>query len=468
MSPLTPGAPRAAGVLTALEPRWDGSIVAALETSGQVRIARRCADLADLLATAASGLGSLALVSAQLRGLSLSDVARLRDGGVEVIGISDPADESTELRLWQLGVHAVVRADSPEQVLEAVLAASPGAEPSRWAGGAPLPPPPAEVGPGGATPFGPFGLGGGHPSGASGTPPLGYAASAAPESASTDRGRIVAVWGPAGAPGRTTIAVNLAAELAVLGRQVLLVDADTYGGAVAQSLSVLDEAPGLVAATRAADQGTLDLTTLARLSPQVWPGLRLLTGIPKAERWPELRGAALERVLEVARSLAEVVVVDVGFCLEDDEELSYDTLAPRRNQATLTTLEVADELLVVGGCDPVSLQRLVRAVQELGAVRAPLPVVVVNRARAGAVGGPPQRHVGAALARFAGVEDVVYVPDDGPGCDAAMFSGRSLAEAAPGSPARRAIGELAARVAGVGYAGGRPPRHTRSRRRARR
>ena len=51
---------------------------------------------------------------------------------------------------------------------------------------------------------------------------------------------------------------------------------------------------------------------------------------PKAERWPELRGAALERVLEVARSLAEVVVVDVGFCLEDDEELSYCLLYTSR------------------------------------------------------------------------------------------------------------------------------------------
>ncbi len=56
------------GVLTALSARWDGSVVRALESSGQVRIARRCADLADLLATAASGIGTVALVSADLRG----------------------------------------------------------------------------------------------------------------------------------------------------------------------------------------------------------------------------------------------------------------------------------------------------------------------------------------------------------------------------------------------------------------
>ena len=61
--------------------------------------------------------------------------------------------------------------------------------------------------------------------------------------------------GSAGAPGRTTVAVNLAAELARLGQPTVLVDADTYGGCVAQSLSLLDEAPGLAAATRSAGLG---------------------------------------------------------------------------------------------------------------------------------------------------------------------------------------------------------------------
>jgi Mrp family chromosome partitioning ATPase len=41
----------------------------------------------------------------------------------------------------------------------------------------------------------------------------------------------LAVWGPKGAPGRTTVAVNLAFEAARLVGEVLLVDADTYGRA---------------------------------------------------------------------------------------------------------------------------------------------------------------------------------------------------------------------------------------------
>ena len=62
----------------------------------------------------------------------------------------------------------------------------------------------------------------------------------------------MAVWGPTGAPGRTTVAVGLADEAARLGISTLLVDADVYGGVVAQVLGLLDESPGLAGAARLA------------------------------------------------------------------------------------------------------------------------------------------------------------------------------------------------------------------------
>ena len=75
---------------------------------------------------------------------------------------------------------------------------------------------------------------------------------------------------------------------------------------------------------------------------------RVLTGITRADRWTELRAAALSLVLERAREIADVTVVDTGFCLEADEELSFDTMAPRRNAATLRSLELADTVFAVG------------------------------------------------------------------------------------------------------------------------
>jgi len=254
---------------------------------------------------------------------------------------------------------------------------------------------------------------------------------------------VIAVWGPTGAPGRTTIATTLAAEVASRGVEVLLVDADTYGGCVAQTFGLLDEAPGIAAACRAADQGVLDLPSLSRIAPEVVTGLRVLTGLPKAERWPEVRAAALERVLDLSRSLVRVVVVDCGFCLEDDEELSYDTVAPRRNEATLTSLAASDVVVAVGGADPVALQRFVRGLQELGTVPSGEPVPVVNRLRSAAVGSRPEARISDSLLRFAGLTSVRFLPDEPVTVDGALLAGRSLVEHAPDSPLRRAVADLA-------------------------
>lgn len=262
-------------------------------------------------------------------------------------------------------------------------------------------------------------------------------------------GRLLAVWGPTGAPGRTTVAVTLACELARAGYPTLIADADTYGPSVAQTLALLDESAGLAAAVRAANQGSLDLQRLAVLAPAVQPGLRVLTGIPRPGRWPELRPSGLRTVWQLARSLAAWTVVDCGFGLESDEELSFDVTVPRRNGATLCTLAEADLVLVVGAADPLGLHRLVRGLQDL---REVLPTgtsrrVVVTKVRDASVGSPARHNVTDALARYAGVRDAVLVPDDRAACDAAMLVGRSLAEVAPQSPARQALAGLAAELA---------------------
>jgi Flp pilus assembly CpaE family ATPase len=175
----------------------------------------------------------------------------------------------------------------------------------------------------------------------------------------------------------------------------------------------------------------------------------VLTGISRADRWPELRPAALELVWELSRRLAPVTVVDCGFCLEQDEELSFDTAAPRRNGATLATLAQADVVVAVGGGDPVGVQRLVRGLTELReAVPGALPRVVVNRIRRSAVGPDPERQVREALDRYVGVRDVSFVPEDHDAVDAAVLQARPLAEVAPDSPARAALAALAAALVG--------------------
>jgi Flp pilus assembly CpaE family ATPase len=51
-----------------------------------------------------------------------------------------------------------------------------------------------------------------------------------------------------------------------------------------------------------------------------------------------------------------------------------------------------------------------------------------------------------ALERYAGVADPVLVPDDPAALDAALLAGRTLAEVAPASAARKAYAALAQRL----------------------
>lgn len=256
-------------------------------------------------------------------------------------------------------------------------------------------------------------------------------------------GRVVAVWGPAGAPGRTTLSINVAAELAARGREVVLVDADTYGGAIAPSLGLLDEAPGFASACRLAGSGSLDRAELERIAPvysAAGAPFRVLTGIPTSRRWPELAPDRIDKAIDVLRTLATDIVVDVGFNLEADDELSSDLFSPRRNAATAASLRLADDVVAVGLADPIGLARFLRAhVDLLDTVSTSRVHVVINRVRGSALGIDAAGQVRQSLRRFAGIDSATLMPHDQRASDAAILLGRTLREAAPRSGLRAGI-----------------------------
>jgi MinD-like ATPase involved in chromosome partitioning or flagellar assembly len=367
-----------------------------------VQVVRRCLDTADLLAAAATGLGRAAVVGSDAPRLDADVLRRLADAGVPVVGIVPADDAEAAARLARWGAAAVVEIDPAElgaavRAVARAVRAAPGHEPA-----APAPTPDRAL------------------------------------------GSVVAVWGTPGAPGRTTVAAALADEAARLGVTALLVDADTWAPSASFVLGVVDDGPGLASACRRAASGALDGPALTALARQLRPGLSLLPGIPRAGRWSEVRAAALSEVLATARSLAPLVVVDVAAPLESDEELVFDTAAPRRNAAALVTLEEADAVVAVGAADPLGMARLVHGLAELrDAARAQEPYVVVNRLRSSAAGRRAQAAVAEALRVHAGVDRAWCIPDDGPALDAALRRGRALADVAPASPARHALRGLA-------------------------
>jgi MinD-like ATPase involved in chromosome partitioning or flagellar assembly len=421
-------------VLTAVTGAWEAPLVAGLDRSpGEVHVVRRCVDLAELLSAAAAGLGRAAVVSADLHRLDREALAQLAQAGVAVVGLHDPDDDAERHQLEALGVARVLPADAaPDRIATALADAAQellDRQPDRHRRALTAPSDPADALAVRQRPAHPEHLDPGD------RPRSGAA-----------RGTLIAVWGPTGAPGRTTVTLTLAAELAALGASTLIVDADTYGSSVAQALGLLDESGGIAGAVRAANQGALTVERLALLAPAIMPRLRVLTGLPRPSRWPELRPSALDTLWDRSRELAAWTVIDCGFSLEVDEELSFDTAAPRRNGATLSSLAAADLVIAVGTADPVGLQRLVRGLADLGDVLGPASRhrVVVTRVRPASVGPGAERRVTEALARYAGVHDALLVPDDPAGCDAAMLAGRTLTELVPSSPARRALARLAA------------------------
>lgn len=447
-------------LLVALTTTQEAHFVTTLGGAREIEVARRCADVADLLAAAHAGLGTHAALSPDLPQLDREVVGQLSRHGLGLLGVVAPDDEAGERRLRQLGIERVVTGDAELPAIESALSDLGAGGARQRLGG------PSDAGLlerddasldvrldaaldgdlGALRRDRPADLDGADDNGPDvGDADVGDAHEGA-GGGGPRRAQVVAVWGPIGSPGRTTVAVNLAAECAAGGLRTLLIDADTYGASIAQHLGLLDDTPGLAAAARAAEQGALDAPSLQRRATQVTPRLHVLTGLPRADRWPEVRDAAMSAILDAARLVADVVVVDCGFGLEADEELSYDTLAPRRNATTLTTLDTADHLLVVGAGDPVGLQRLVQGLAELAHVPSPTPRVVVNKVRASAAGPHPGRAIREVLCRFSGVDEVALVPDDRDSCDAAMLAGRTLAEHAPGSKARMAVAEVARSV----------------------
>jgi MinD-like ATPase involved in chromosome partitioning or flagellar assembly len=398
----------------------EGRIVAELERHGR-RVVLRASDPHELERALVTAGFEAAITGAGQAHLGPELLAACDTAGVRIVALA--STEAERRNALELGLHEVLDATAGWPQLEAVLDAGIGSDPGALLGGrtsapAPQAPPP-------------------------------------PTEPTARRGEVIAVWGPAGAPGRTTIAIAIAAELAAEGFSVVLADADTHSGAVAPSLGLLDEAPGFAAACRLAGTDSLTAAELDRVSERYLSphgGFRVLTGIGRPHRWPELSGERVAATIAACRSWVDYTVVDTGFSLENDEEISSDLFGPRRNAATISALRAADRVVAVGSGDPVGLSRFLRAhVDLLEIVDAERVTTVMNRIRGSVIGLNPSAQVEQTLRRFGGIVSPVLVPHDQAALDAAILAGKTLRDVAGRSSARLAVSRF---VAGLSRSAG--------------
>ena len=382
---------------------WEQAAFGALTGRSDGVVLKRCVDVDDLMAAAASGQADVAVLGLDAPGLDAAAVAHLRRYAVRPVGVVPDASHPDVLaRAGLVDVHALV-AEADLATLPEVVTTVDDVGDTRS------------------------------------PQPDGGVPAAEPEGSAH---RLVAVWGPAGAPGRTTVAVNLAAGLAQRSRPTVLVDADPYGGSVAQQLGILDEVSGLLSAARLAGAGQL-ADKFPGTCRAVGDRLGVVTGLPRSDRWVEVRGPAMEQVLGVATDHGHVVV-DTGFGLEEDPGSEFGA-RPARNTMTHTALDMADEVVVVGSADPVGLSRLARGLVELRERLGGAPVrVVVNRMRPTL--GWSEKEIAGMVEGFARISGLHFLPDDQPALDRALVAGHSVMESGDSVLARATAAVLDAVV----------------------
>lgn len=182
------------------------------------------------------------------------------------------------------------------------------------------------------------------------------------------RSRLVAVWGPHGSWGVTSVAIGLARGLATKAPTVLI-DANVHAPDVADVLSL--PAGGLLQACLAADRGAPEVLTATSA------GLEVLTG-GEPQQYPSVHAGALQQVYAAAGAAFPWVVADTDSAVDAAGEFG---LVPDWTTATAVTLHAADHLVVVIGESELAERRLWRALPAVAELVRGRTTVVVNRCR---------------------------------------------------------------------------------------
>lgn len=245
-------------------------------------------------------------------------------------------------------------------------------------------------------------------------------------------GQLIALCGVTGGCGATTVALNLACDLAQSAGaarrgNVLLVELVRQMGSLA---TYLDIAPPLTTYELLTDPSRLTPHRVRQAMTTAAPGLNVLVG-PYEEINPgALSPRHVYQLVELCRGLAPTVVLDVP-CGFDD--LQFETLA------------LADQVVLVGVQTVASIRtlKLIRDTlrRESGVQDQKL---VVNRYESNLPGFTADR-----LAELLRVPQVLTVANDYPSVMAALNYGKPLALATPHSPVLADIHRLAVALSGA-------------------
>jgi len=264
--------------------------------------------------------------------------------------------------------------------------------------------------------------------------------------------KTIACWSGSGSPGRTTLAINLATELALSRKRILLIDLDTLSPAVGIALGLVDTPAGLSAVLRLAEQNRLTRSELSRLSVAIDVGrneLVFLPGISAASRWPEVSAERFELLLAQISGQFDLIVLDLPQATYPTTRLVHPALSQveERDDLIRSVLTRSSKLITISGCDAISAKRFLEAqslLLELG--RADDQLVVVNRFRTSALGPDAKYELEQSFQNLANLRIDTFIPDEPENFDRALRNGLPLALLKRSSAARQAIKQLADQI----------------------
>ena len=263
---------------------------------------------------------------------------------------------------------------------------------------------------------------------------------------------VISCWGPAGSPGKSTIAANLACEMTLLGQRVLLIDLDTLAPSLAVTLGLVDTPAGLSACLRLADQNRLSIEEYQRLTVAIQVGrheLRFMSGLSSPARWREVTVERVSKMLTTLKGEFDQVVLDLPQATNFQSNLNHPSTSSlvgeiTRDSLLIEVLERSSKVVLVTGSDPVSAHRFLVAKEYFDSnVQGTNPYLVVNRFRTSALGSRAKAELQETYLSLAQARIDAFIPDEPGNFDRALLNGLPLALLKRSSPARQAISDLA-------------------------
>jgi pilus assembly protein CpaE len=238
-------------------------------------------------------------------------------------------------------------------------------------------------------------------------------------------GSVIALVPAKGGSGATFIATSLAAELAAHGARTLIIDLNAPFGDAA--LHLVEERPTATLADLVRQVGRPDATLLESVAVEAGEGLSLLAAPDSVESFEQVGADAFERILALARSRFQFVLLDIGRSLDP---------------VTVRGLDRADRILLVSQPSLPYLhaaRRVLDLFAGLGYGKDRIDLVL-NRFERGVEPSADE------ASNLLGVKASDLIPNSYRAVGRAINHGQPIRASAPRDPVTRALSVLADRL----------------------